>query len=103
MEGIEPIKTHIAQLNKLLEHRSRLAICSLLFKYDQISFRRFKELLSESDGNLGAQLKKLEDADYIAVSKEFENRKPISWYSITQQGRKSLKSHLEALKGITDL
>lgn len=103
MKSQEDISLHFAQLDKLLEHRSRLAICSLLAKYDQVSFRRFKELLGETDGNLGAQLRKLEDAEYLNVSKEFEARKPISWYSITKKGRASLIKHIEALKGLTEL
>ena len=103
MDAYNDISTHYARLDKLLEHRSRLAICSLLAKYDQVSFRRFKELLGETDGNLGAQLRKLEDADYITVSKEFEGRKPISWYSITKQGRAALVKHIQALKGLTEL
>jgi len=103
MKSQEDLSLHFAQIDKLLEHRSRLAICSLLAKYDQMSFRRFKELLGETDGNLGAQLRKLEDAEYLTVSKEFEDRKPISWYSITDTGRASLLQHITALKGVTGL
>lgn len=103
MDAHNDISMHYARLDKLLEHRSRLAIGSLLAKYDQVSFRRFKELLGETDGNLGAQLRKLEDADYITVSKEFDGRKPISWYSITKQGRAALVKHIQALKGLTEL
>ena len=62
-----------------------------------MTFRRFKDLLKETDGNLGAQLRKLEDADYITVSKEFADRRPVSWYQISDVGRKALKSHLDSL------
>lgn len=85
-------------LDKFLEHRIRLGICVLLSLYDQISFSRFKELLQESDGSLGAHLRKLEDEGYIAVRKEFRNRKPASWYALTSKGREALVSHLEALR-----
>jgi DNA-binding MarR family transcriptional regulator len=103
MSPKDTISVHYAQLDKLLEHRSRLAICSLLVKYEQISFRRFKELLAETDGNLGAQLRKLEDASYIVVSKDYEGRKPISWYAVTDVGRNALLTHIKALKGLTEL
>ena len=76
------IQKEFMRLDKLLEHRTRLAICALLQRYDRINFRRFKELLNETDGNLGAQLRKLEDADYIKVEKRFEERRPVSWYKI---------------------
>ncbi|MEM7646181.1 MAG: transcriptional regulator [Pseudomonadota bacterium] len=89
-------------LHKIFEHRSRLATCVLLSKNQKLSFRRLKDLLSETDGNLGAQLKKLESANMISVEKEFVERKPITWYSITREGKKALKVHLKALEKLMD-
>jgi DNA-binding MarR family transcriptional regulator len=83
--------------DRLLEHRLRLAICVLLSRNDSISFSRFKELLGETDGNLGAQLRALEEAGYIGVRKEFRDRKPVSWYSLRPKGRKALVVHVEAV------
>ena len=85
---------------KILGHRSRLGICALLARNDELSFRRLKELLEETDGSLGAQLRKLEDEDYITVRKEFRDRKPVSWYQLTSDGRKRLEAHLAALSGL---
>jgi DNA-binding MarR family transcriptional regulator len=87
-------------LDKLLEHRSRLGICVLLARHDELSFSRLKELLQETDGSLGAHLRKLEEAGYLAVEKEFVERKPVSWYSLTARGRKALESHLDVLSGL---
>ena len=85
---------------KILGHRSRLGICALLARNDELSFSRLKELLEENDGSLGAQLRKLEDEGYITVRKEFQNRKPVSWYQLTGNGRKRLEAHLTALSGL---
>jgi DNA-binding transcriptional ArsR family regulator len=84
--------------DKILEHRTRLAITVLLSRHEEISFRRFKELLKESDGNLGAQLKKLEDNDYVIARKEFVDRKPVTWYLLSKTGKAALKKHIEALE-----
>ena len=84
-------------LDKLLEHRARLGICVLLAREDVLSFSRLKALLSETDGSLGAHLKRLEDAGRIAVKKEFRDRKPVSWYGLTASGRRALEGHLAAL------
>jgi DNA-binding PadR family transcriptional regulator len=84
-------------LDRLLEHRIRFAICVLLSRNDSISFSRFKELFDETDGNLGAQLRTLEEAGYIVVRKEFRDRKPVSWYSLRPKGRKALVAHVETL------
>ena len=85
-------------LDRLLEHGVRLGICVLLSRYDEISFSRFKELLRETDGSLGAQLRKLEDAGYLTARKEFRERKPVTWYALTAPGRKALAKHLDALR-----
>ncbi|PCJ52211.1 MAG: hypothetical protein COA70_12830, partial [Planctomycetota bacterium] len=51
---------------KLLEHRSRFTILILLARHDELNFRRFKDLLHETDGNLGAHLRKLEEHSFLA-------------------------------------
>jgi DNA-binding MarR family transcriptional regulator len=87
-------------LDGLLQHRSRLGACVLLSDADAISFSRLKELLGETDGNLGAQLRKLEEAGYVRVKKEFVERRPVSWYALTGEGRKALKGHLKAMEEV---
>lgn len=84
-------------LDKLLEHRTRLGICVLLSRNDTLTFTRLKELLEETDGALGAHLRKLEDEKYVEVQKKFQDRKPVSWYTLTETGRRALGYHLNAL------
>ena len=72
----------------------------LLADVDAMTFTSLKQLLQETDGNLGAHLRKLEDAGYLDVDKRFENRKPVTWYRLTEQGSKALQSHLEALQTV---
>lgn len=90
----------LEDLDALLQHRSRLGACVLLSGADALSFSRLKMLLDETDGNLGAQLRKLEEAGYVAVKKEFVDRKPVTWYSLTATGKRSLKSHLGAMDAL---
>jgi DNA-binding PadR family transcriptional regulator len=95
--GDRQIREGLKGLNKLLGHRARLGICVLLARSDELSFSRLKEILEETDGNLGAQLRKLEDEGLVTVRKEFQNRRPVSWYALTTQGRQDLEAHLDAL------
>jgi len=92
----------LAQLDPLLQHRSRLGACVLLRGADALTFARLRDLLDETDGNLGANLRKLEDAGYLSVRKEFIDRKPTSWYALTARGLKALRDHLAALQVIID-
>jgi len=90
----------LAGLDALLQHRLRLGILVLLADVDRMSFSGLKELLGPSDGNLGAQLRKLEDAQYVSVRKEFVRRRPVSWYELTATGREALDAHLGAMRAI---
>lgn len=90
----------LADLDRLLEHRVRLAICVLLERHDALTFRRLKDCTGETDGSLGAQLAKLEEAGYVSVRKAFEGRRPVSWYRLKRAGSKALQDHLRALKAL---
>ncbi len=85
-------------LDKLLEHRTRLGICILLYRSEGLTFSRLKALLEETDGSLGAHLQKLEEGGYVSVRKQFRDRKPMSWYALTRNGRAALETHLKALE-----
>ncbi len=61
---------------------------------------RFKQQLQLTDGNLGAQLRRLEDDGYIALRRDFVERKPVTWYRLTAAGRKAVDRHLKALQAV---
>lgn len=94
------MKEELGALDRLLENRVRLAVAVLLSRYDRLSFSRLKELTDETDGNLGANLRRLEEEGYLSATKEFVDRKPVTWYALTAAGRKSLRAHLEAMSRV---
>ena len=87
----------LASLGGLLEHRVRLAICVLLSKHDAMSFSRLKQVLEENDGSLGTHLRKLEDAGFLAIEKSYRDRRPVTWYELTDTGRRQLKLYVANL------
>lgn len=92
----------LAAMDRILEHRLRFAICALLARNEALSFSRLKQLLEQTDGSLGAQLRKLEDEGYVSVAKTFVDRRPVSRYSITPLGRERLLQHVAALQAMLD-
>lgn len=90
----------LAGLDPALEHRVRLGIAVLLARHGEISFASFKQQLDLTDGNLGAQLRRLEDDGVIALRRDFVDRKPVTWYALTKPGRKALDKHLRALRDV---
>ena len=53
-----------------------------------------------TDGNLGAQLRRLEDEGYLVLRRDFVERKPVTWYALSKPGRKALDKHLAALPAV---
>jgi DNA-binding MarR family transcriptional regulator len=93
-------KNPFENLDKVLEHRIRLQIMSVLMTNDGYEFSALKDILGITDGNLASNIKALEKEKYISVSKSFIDRKPNTRYKITERGRTAFKKHLDALESV---
>jgi DNA-binding MarR family transcriptional regulator len=96
----EAIRARLSALDRLLEHRVRLTTAVLLAPGRQLSFADLKGLTGESDGSLGAHLKRLSEADYLAVERGFVAGRPLTRYTLTPRGLAALERHLDALEGL---
>lgn len=93
----------MAKLNQIIHQPVRLRIMSTLVTLregEEVDFTYLRDLLEVTDGNLGAHLRKLEDAAYITVNKTFVERKPRTYISASVEGRKVFKEHVAALESI---
>ncbi|NPV55062.1 MAG: transcriptional regulator [Anaerolineae bacterium] len=93
----------MAELNEIIHQTVRLRIMAVLVTLeptDEADFTYLRDLLKVTDGNLGAHLRKLEEAGYIAVNKTFVERKPRSFISATPAGRRVFQDHVAALQSI---
>jgi DNA-binding HxlR family transcriptional regulator len=86
------------ELNPVIHGKLRLALLSLLAGVDEAEFTWLRGRTGSTDGNLGAQLTKLEEAGYVAVTKKFVERKPQTLYRMTEPGRQALTEYVQALK-----
>jgi DNA-binding MarR family transcriptional regulator len=84
-------------IDPVFQSRIRLAILSVLLTVERAEFSFLKEKVKATDGNLGAHLKKLEDVEYINAKKTFIDRKPVSFYNITEKGRNAIEDYLNTL------
>ncbi len=91
------MKSPFDNLDKVLEHKVRLQIVSILAVNDSSDFTSLKELLDITDGNLATHIKALEREKYVAVTKSFVDRKPNTQYKVTERGRTAFKRHLDAM------
>lgn len=97
------MKNPFDHLDKVLEHRVRLQIMSVLVTEDALDFNTLKETLDVTDGNLASHIKALEKEKYLSVNKTFIDRKPNTRYKITERGRTAFRKHLDALEQVIRL
>jgi DNA-binding MarR family transcriptional regulator len=93
----------MAQLNETIHQTVRLRIMAALVTLgagDEVDFTYLRDLLEVTDGNLGAHLRKLEEAGYISVNKTFVERKPRTYVAATPEGRRIFQEHVTALESI---
>jgi DNA-binding PadR family transcriptional regulator len=88
----------LPELNPVVHGKLRLALLSLLAGVEQADLTWLRDKTGSTDGNLGAQLLKLEEAGYVAVEKKFVQRKPQSIYRMTEPGRAALGEYVQALR-----
>jgi len=93
----------MANLNETIHQTVRLRIMASLVNLkpdEEVDFSYLRGLLDVTDGNLGAHLRKLEEAGYIAINKTFVERKPRTYIAATAEGRRVFKEHVSALESI---
>jgi len=93
----------MVELNEIIHQPVRLRIMAVLVTLapnEELEFTNLRDLLDVTDGNLGAHLRKLEEASYIALTKAFVERKPRTYVSATSTGRKVFSEHVAALESI---
>jgi DNA-binding MarR family transcriptional regulator len=93
----------MTNLNETIHQPVRLRIMAALVTLEagnEVDFSYLRDLLEVTDGNLGAHLRKLEDAGYIAVNKIFVDRKPRTFVAATVSGRQVFQEHVAALETI---
>lgn len=90
-------------LDAVIHSQARLRVTvalSVLPPGDRITFPRLQELVGMSAGNLSTHLRKLEDAGYIAITKTFRRRTPVTYVALTRDGRTALEDYTAALNSL---
>jgi DNA-binding HxlR family transcriptional regulator len=88
----------LPDLDPVIHGKLRLAVLSLLIGAGEADFTWLRQKTGSTDGNLGAQLLKLEEAGYVAMEKRFAGRKPQTIYRMTSAGREALATYVAGLK-----
>ena len=90
----------INRIDEVIHGRVRLGIMAVLTAAATADFYTLKARLQATDGNLSVHLRKLEDAGFVAVTKRFAGRKPLTEAAMTPKGRKAFVAYLDAMQGL---
>jgi DNA-binding MarR family transcriptional regulator len=91
------------ELNEIIHQPVRLRLMAALVAIksgEGAEFTMLRDMLGATDGNLGAHLHRLEEAGYVELHKTFVDRKPRTFVSATDLGRKVFRSQVAALQEI---
>lgn len=86
-------------LNPLLHSQLRLAIVSFLISNGSSDFNELKEVTKATSGNISVQLKKLENENYITITKGFLNNYQRTSVEITKIGIDAFEEYVKAIGG----
>ncbi len=86
------------EIDDIIHARIRLAIMTILLARGKTDFATLKKQTKTSDGNLSTHLRKLEDAGYIVVEKSFVDRKPITIYWVSNDGKKAYAKYIATIE-----
>lgn len=90
----------IGRIDDVIHGRVRLGIMAALSGVESADFTTLKTRLQTTDGNLSVHLRKLEEAGFVAVTKRFVGRKPLTEASMTEPGRRAFVAYLDAMAGL---
>lgn len=89
-------------LNDVVHAPNRLRICAFLSTLDQAEFGTLRDMLGVADSVASKQLKVLEEAGYVRLSKPTGKGRVKTWVSLTPDGKRAYEEHVVALKALID-
>jgi DNA-binding MarR family transcriptional regulator len=88
----------IKSIDRLIHEPVRLIIMANLYVVETADFLYLMKQLNLTFGNLSSHMSKLEEAGYILVEKEFQDKKPVTRLSLTTSGREAFESYRDSMK-----
>ena len=92
-----PVNDDSIVLNETIHQSTRLRIMTLLVSQPEtgrLAYGFIQKTLGLTGGNLTTHLRRLEDAGYLTVRKEFQDLKPRTWLQATPAGRRAFADYV---------
>ena len=90
----------IPKIDKIIHEPARLVIMAHLFVVDSADFLFLQRQTGLTWGNISSHIRKLENAGYVAVEKEFIDKKPHTTLHLTKEGRAAFQEYRKNMKQV---
>ncbi len=88
----------IAEVDRLIHEPARLMIVAVLDSVEEADFQYLHLTTGLTKGNLSVHLSRLEEAGYVAISKTFRGKYPLTVCRLTDTGAQKLADYRKLLK-----
>jgi DNA-binding MarR family transcriptional regulator len=92
----------LEEIDQLVHSPARLMVLTYLYVVESVDFVYLRRLTGLTWGNLSTHLSKLEEANYVAMEKEFRGKKPSTMIHLTDQGRAAFREYKKSMQQILD-
>src|SRR5512139_2587851 len=90
----------IEDIDRTIHAPTRLKIMACLAVVESADFTFLMRQTGLTRGNLSPNLRKLEEADYVSIHKEFVDRVPRTLIRLTDKGRAALLAYQENMQSV---
>lgn len=90
--------TKSTEVDKLIHEPVRFEIMTILYAAQDADFVYLQRRLQVNPGKISSDLTRLQEAEYIAVEKTFDDKIPITICKLTKKGRKAYENYIQQLK-----
>ena len=97
-EDLQPI----LDLDRMIHEPARLAILTVLTAAEEVEFQFLQRVTGLSKGNLSSHTQKLEGIGYLATTKAFRGRIPVTSFRITPEGKIALATYRQQLRKVAE-
>lgn len=89
-------------LDRIIHEKARMGIMALLAASTALTFTEIRDSLKMTDGNLSVQIRTLQQAGYVAVTKSYRQRRPCTTCALTAEGRQAFSQYIATLGKIIE-
>lgn len=100
-DRLDPGRFAYDGLDRVIHEKARLSVMTSLARHPKgLAFGDLKTFCGLTDGNLSRHLQTLEEVGFVAITKGFEAKRPLTLCRLTEKGRRHFLDYLDVLERI---